>query len=338
MKFSYALRQLNDDIVKNGSDEKKNLIKSLLIRVIRKEKRNMTILLNLIKEKEYEKIVSFIDVLEEKRKTSQPDKMLNLLASTILEVQQTRTIPEKRCTYLEEENLVQAILYNDYETALKINNEYNKKIKISNDESLMHLLLVDLCDLINDIKLEQIINKDKKEEEHPLTQEEKSRLKIMLEENIKLLENQKDVILLDDLSKKEIKYLQSIINNYQNVDIFTIGKEKVSAVLRPFANDDVYYELNNMYYFADMAYDEQDYCLCSEYYLEILKVGAPRSVAYFKLGLCYMKIEEYEKALIYFKIAHDLVYETKTKENIKNYILEINQILNHKNIVRVRNN
>lgn len=149
-KFSYALKQLNSLTTQQDSLTVQDIItKKLLIQAIEKEAISKNTLVELAKNKAYEKMVDYLDAKQKRHNLNLPDTYILKLVNEIISLQKTQQIPEK--TIFQTEVTFEAIDGNNYELALSLNESYNNQKNINNSENTINLLLSDICSMIKQI-------------------------------------------------------------------------------------------------------------------------------------------------------------------------------------------
>lgn len=177
-------------------------------------------------------------------------------------------------------------------------------------------LLVQTQETINQKKLvkqienetEPVVKKNKnsvKEEES--TVEISDSEKQFLEAKYNLLLENKGAILLKPMDKERRERVYSVLDNYKDIVTFSIGAEEPKQIViryKPYYEE--YVDIPQLLNDGNDAYTNGDYDKCIECYLKILSFGKPRTIAYAKLGLAYMKKININKAIDYLTIATQL--------------------------------
>jgi len=152
-KFSYALKLLNDF----GNAIKKlpitlMLVKFLLKQAINIEQKTNKILKEMAQNKEYEQIIEFLENKEKNHNLGWVNSYVLVLAKDAIKISKTKEVPEIKD--LVQDNIFTAIDAYNYELALSLNEEYNKKLNISTD-NVLSIMLKNMCEIIKQIKLEK---------------------------------------------------------------------------------------------------------------------------------------------------------------------------------------
>lgn len=188
----------------------------------------------------------------------------------------------------------------------------------------------------------------------------------MINENLKLsidkiyekLLKDKGIILLDNANKEESREIFKLSTNYPEMIVFNIGKaEDKKIVFRYKTKSKDYIDIKKLLRDGNEFYSNKNYDECLKNYLEVLSFGFPKGFVYGRIGLCYLKKGNKEKALDYLivsdyickqendtydfsnliiKLKNELnnttkKEETNTKKNVDNYygIENIEEIINH---------
>lgn len=161
--FPYALKQLNIQIKQQNIVTVQDIIiKDLLVQAIEVQSINKNTLIELAQNKEYKKIVEYLEEKQEMHKLSLTDNYILKLANEIISLKETQQVPEKNI--FETEIMFDAIDGRNYELALNLSNSYNLEKNIKNSEHPINLLLSDICAIIKQISTEVIEKNISKEE------------------------------------------------------------------------------------------------------------------------------------------------------------------------------
>jgi len=145
-KFPYALKQLKDLTIKHGFSTVQDIItKTLLLQAIEVESKNKNTLIELSYNREYEKIVDFLNEKQKRHDLSLNDRYILILVTALLEILEKENIPEKKI--FQADKIFEAIDGCNYELALQLSEEYNAKNNINNNENAIYLLLYDICSI-----------------------------------------------------------------------------------------------------------------------------------------------------------------------------------------------
>lgn len=156
-RYAYNLKTYNAlQIMKRMEDAKKLYIpqdiiaKKLLIHRLEKDQRDRKTLLTLAAGKRYQEIVSFLENKEEHFGLNMNDKYLLIIATKIVEIQETNKVPEP--TILVTNKIAEAIAGSNFALALDLSEAFNEKNGINNSSYIINLLLHDICALIKKVK------------------------------------------------------------------------------------------------------------------------------------------------------------------------------------------
>ena len=156
-RYAYNLKTFNAlQVMKRMEDAKKLYIpqdiiaKKLLIHRLEKDQRDRKTLLTLAAGKRYQEIVSFLETKEEHFGLNMNDKYLLIIATKIVEIQETNKVPEP--TILVTNKIAEAISGCNFTLALDLSESFNKKNGTNNSSYIINLLLHDICALIKEVK------------------------------------------------------------------------------------------------------------------------------------------------------------------------------------------
>ena len=153
-KFPYALKQLKDLTIKHGFSTVQDIItKTLLLQAIEVETKNKNTLIEFSYNREYEKIVEFLNEKQKRHDLSLNDRYILILVTALLEILEKENIPEKKI--FQADKIFEAIDGCNYELALQLSEEYNAKNNINNNENAIYLLLYDICESIKKLNSKQ---------------------------------------------------------------------------------------------------------------------------------------------------------------------------------------
>lgn len=228
-KLSYAISLLNQ-LSNRGDVYSTQLLitKTLLRQAADVERKNKDTLMELIKSKRYKEIVDFLENKKEKQNLNANDKYILRITEQIIEIQYTNKVPEQ--TICTSECINEAIEAHNYDLALSICKSYDYKYNINDEDNMVYLLLVDICDLISKMTLneEQLEIVDTKEE---VSKEEVSRKEedTPLENIIGYLVNND----LDNMFSRLSIYLSSI--NKEKYEFLIVSLIKISLIEKDMA-------------------------------------------------------------------------------------------------------
>ncbi len=229
-KMSYALKQLNNLIAKHGlSNMPEAITKSLLSKAIEAEDKNKKNLTKLIKEQEYEEIIKILEEKNKRHTLSLSDKYALKLTRQIIELQNTKQIPQK--TIFQSENLFEAIDGNDYDLAFLLEENFINKKRLNSSDDIIYLLLTDICNIIKQISFSKqpLVDTIKSETEKaiphkaiPHKESKTSTSAILVEDEKQTNEKKRE----EDIIKNK-----SLIKNIFIKDIFVKELEEVGKYL-----------------------------------------------------------------------------------------------------------
>ncbi len=141
----------------NQTESKKNIqnsiIKALIIRVIKEQKRIKEYITILSKEKKYEDMVDYLEQIQNKRYLNNENNHYLFLAQKLLEMEKTKQVPKP--VDFPTESLFDTIDNKNFELALSIQDAYIQKKGILPEDSAFHILLTDMNNMIKEIKNEE---------------------------------------------------------------------------------------------------------------------------------------------------------------------------------------
>ena len=152
-RFSLAMNQLNDYIFKyNKKTIYDEITRTLLLQINSAELIERNRIKKLFAEKDYEEIVKELEKKDRRCKLSSYEEYVLLLSKKYIDINESQKIPEIRV--LPNMNLLDAIRTNNFNIALEMNRDYNKKFNIKDEKSLIIAILEDINSLIESLKKE----------------------------------------------------------------------------------------------------------------------------------------------------------------------------------------
>lgn len=248
-KYTYAIYLLNElNSNANALTIQASITKILLSQAADVEKISRDTLMELTKSKRYNEIIDFLEKKESKQSLSIIDRLVLKVARQIVDIQNTGIVPE--VDIFETEYIREAIDAHNYELALGMCKEYNKEHNIVDENNILYLLLVDICELV-------------KNEENKIES-------VSLANIINFLINYD----LDKAFKILPKYLKSI--NKESYEFLIISLIKISLIEKDMAFTKPIFTLINMdkdiYVFNVIDYIQQYYTALSQNDLEEAEV------------------------------------------------------------------
>ena len=150
-KFSSSCKILYTITINNKGYTLQDIIeKTLLVQTINEEKKSRNHVISLVNEKKYNEVIEYLERKKEKIKLNTIEEYIIRLAEDYLIIKNTSTIPKEK--NIETDNLFEAISANKFDLALRINNDFNKKRNISNEDNTINIILTDICELIKSLK------------------------------------------------------------------------------------------------------------------------------------------------------------------------------------------
>lgn len=318
-KFLLAMKKLNILIEKTGNRRQNIIIKGLLSKAIEVQKEKIEIITNLAKEKEYDKLIEFLERLNNEHKLSMAEEYTLLLAKELNNTIKTNMVPQY--TYLAADNFFEAIDKRNFNRALKLNLEYVQSLNQNIKENTNHILLKEITKLT-------LVNSKKEVKEH---KKENVYNKEFLISKLEELEK-RGIIILEPMNDEEIEEVNNIICNISNIKSFTIGENPKQIVLKYHIKG--YIEVRDLIQKASNAYDEKDFELATELYKNVLMhLKTPSTFIYAKLGKSYMQLCSWnfiDIAIDYLTVASELSKNEEFKYNFKNLVESLNKELRYR--------
>lgn len=208
-KFAYACKLINERMQREKDYSVKfELLRALVIEAIEWNKRFRTKLYNLIENEKYEEVVHTLMQEQSKRRLSEQETNILLIAHAIVSVRKTKIIPEPVMN--NANNMQEAIIDNNFALALKINEDFLEFNNINQEENLVHILLTKLISVIEDTKTqEQARIKDKQLAEIEELAYYISSLKLPLDKAVKQIGLMHEQTLLIKLIYARDYYIES---------------------------------------------------------------------------------------------------------------------------------
>ena len=252
-KYTYAIYLLNElNGNANAITIQASITKILLSQAADVEKISRDTLMELTKSKRYNEIIDFLEKKESKQSLSIIDRHVLKVVRQIVDIQNTGIVPE--VDIFETKYIREAINAHNYELALSMCKEYNKEHNIVDENNILYLLLVDICELVKKVSLDE---EDKIEN-------------ISLANIINFLINYD----LDKAFRILPKYLKSI--NKESYEFLIISLIKISLIEKDMAFTKPIFILINMdkgvYIFNVIDYIQQYYTALSQNDLEEAEV------------------------------------------------------------------
>lgn len=147
-RFVLAYKQLNDLIKQNGRLSVQDIIiRTLLSQAIEEQYRVKKHIVKLINNKQYEEVITYLKNLQERHNLSTADKYTLFLTKDLMDIIKTGIIPEKKV--FSTDKLFDAISGKNYELALSLSLQYNKKSNIEDNDNAMYVLLTEIQSLVD---------------------------------------------------------------------------------------------------------------------------------------------------------------------------------------------
>ena len=260
-KFTYALKQLNDQTAKCQENTRYDVVlRTLIIYAIDIEKQDKEKILELSKTKKYQEIINILKEKEKRQNLSMLEQYFIKLSEAIIYIRENKKIPTKNIETTD--NFYEAIDGNNYEIALKININNSIKYNLDDTNNIMYILLTEISNLIKELENNKLIGAKKIEQ--------KNKPSISITDIINnLIKNDIDASLvaikeyLNNQNKQEYEFL---ITNLIKISLLEkdITYSKVILVLININRHNYNFDLSN--------YIEEFYIALSQNKLENAKV------------------------------------------------------------------
>lgn len=167
-KFTLASKKLNELIKQHGRLSVQDIItRTLLSQAIEVQNELKNNIANLAMEKDYKKIISHLEKVQEQHHLSAADECILFLAREVSKLEETGIIPKKEV--ISTNKLFEAINGKNFELALSLSKDYIKRNNINPSDNAMFMLLKDITELIktktNKVEAKQVVTSPVKEAE-----------------------------------------------------------------------------------------------------------------------------------------------------------------------------
>ena len=301
-KFSSSWRELYEITIKNRGYNIQDIVeKNLLTQAITEEKKSHKKVNALVNGKKYDEVIDYFENKRKKHKLNVIEEYIIKLSETYLVIKNSSTIPTEK--NINTDSLFEAIQANRFDLALKINDEFNKKRDISNEDNTLNIILTDICELINSLKKSNPSDNKKEAVVVSSTKKEIKSDNKFISLFSTLMSNDIDSALiilksyLEEIGKSEYEY---IITNLIKISIL----EKDIAYTTPML--ELSLMNSNNYQFNINKYIQKFYlCLSSErldeaeIYLNIISSAAKINNIDFNVKNLYKILENYQSRINY---------------------------------------
>lgn len=151
-RFILAVKQLNETVQEKGNLSVQDLvIKTLLSQAIEVQTQNRNNVINLIKQKKYEDVITLYEKMASSHRLSLSNSYTFILTKELLDIIHSKNIPERQV--FSTENVFEAIDGKNFELALDLTTARNQKLNVGKDDNAIYLLLdaiVNKCRELND--------------------------------------------------------------------------------------------------------------------------------------------------------------------------------------------
>lgn len=272
-----------------------DILKALITLANEAEKKHRTNLLNNIYSKNYEQAKVLLENKSAKQNIKKIEKVTLVLLEQIMVLMHSKELPKKN--EINTDNYIEAISNNDFELALKLTEDYNIKNNFNFNQTPNYLLLRDICKVLRNIKNYKDYCKENKVE---APEEENELVKNKYDEIKKY-----GLVTIKCKTKNKIaKILKSLIN-YPGISSMVICDGK-TLVLKYSPYIDSLSRVPELMKKANDLSNKKKTKEALEIYLEVLKCEGIKAITYSKVGLCFVALKNYSKAIEYLTIAMEL--------------------------------
>lgn len=149
-QYKHALHIQNELIaLKRIYSPKDELLKELIIQVIRSQEKFENQLLEFVKKQDYRAIISFIETRRKKRYLSNEETYILLLSKTLKNVIETNVLPP--ITINSTQYIYDAIIGNNYKLAEKLEDRFIRHTRIKTSDEIIKILLSEINQKILEI-------------------------------------------------------------------------------------------------------------------------------------------------------------------------------------------
>ena len=321
-KFNEALLLIN----KLNYDNK--IVILLLNKIISIIKSNLSDDINLVKNKQYDLLITNLEERRGKRRLTQVESYTLTLCRILLELKVSEVIP--LIIESNSENPFEAIRNRDYKRALDLEERYCRLNGYTRSDNILFLLLREInkeisnieeiskIDDIGSIEIEELPDIDKLNEEI----EKELRIKRELKSQVTIALNNKDINIIEDKLLEYLKLIGKEDYLFLLIDLIKLGRCDILDILESIKNDNFNYQIGEyiIKFYQALSIKKYD---DARIYLDILKNS-------YKLGQENPLIDIFEMVVpdIQEKKLEKKKYKTKeetTKELIKAKIKETYQ-------------
>lgn len=309
-KKNIEITDIINDLIQNDIDKAYNSIKEYL--TINNHKEYELLINNLIKVSILEKDITYskaIIALINLNRTDYQFDISKYIEEFYISLSQNKFEIAK--VYLDiikhSKNLGQECIFTDnlIKVLEQAENAVNKKINVIKEEMIVEKTTIEKPQEVN-----KSVSKESKK-----TYEVRNSEKEFIESKYQKLLLDKGILLLKPMNAERRRNIYSIVKTYGDMVAYSIGEgETKPVVLRYRPQLEERYDPKKLIIDGNNAYNEQNYDECIDCYLKILSFGKPRTSAFAKLGLAYMKKFKLDKAIEYLTVATYMA-----KENNENY-------------------
>lgn len=157
----------------------------------------------------------------------------------------------------------------------------------------------------------------------------------LLEKQLKVLNSENVIIMIDPLSKRNRNNLKYFLWDYDNVESFVLSNEfERKIALRYVCKSALNYKKTHE--LALTAYQRGDFETAKILFLKLVSHGLPDSQSYAKVALCYLQLNDYNNAINYLYIADHLAKDELGINLYAGFIDKIVSCLNDDQKIKVK--
>lgn len=277
--FSTAKNNLDNLGKKYWKSPSDVVIRHLVGQAGREEQKSREYVLELIKNKDYERLIAYLTLKDEEKSLSHREQGILSILEKYIEIETTNTVPF--FTLLESSHWKEAFEAGNFQLALELSKKHADKINLPYSNSEIVLLLEELCNLVENINVRrtgkgymQGVNSSVDDKNEVVTAEEESQ-EIDLTELFQEIVNNLEYKKIDGIKEKITLYLNGIGKSEYEFfieDLIKLGSLELNPEFL-----DVIVALANIT-LGEMELNISDYIKC--FHEEILKGNLDKAQIY----------------------------------------------------------
>lgn len=259
------------------------------------EKKCKSTILNNIYTQNYEKARKLLENKAETQRLKKLEKVTLILLGQIIVFMKTKELPE--VNLVNTNDYVEALANNNFKLALKLVENYNLTNNINFNQTPNYLLLRDICKVLENIKNYKNYCMENK-------------IKIA-DESYEFIKNKYNeikkygLITVKCKTKEKVAKILKALINYPDISSIIIGEGK-TLVLKYSPYIDSKNKVPGMMKKANLLFSEKEIEDALKIYLDVLKNDDIKATTYSKVGLCFVELRNYTKAIEYLTIAMEI--------------------------------